>query len=1030
MIHSITSHMKNYFEQTPALLLPAQHKWQEKYGSFFKNLQDSLTKISNSLTPAITQDTSNNADKINEIGTQTLLPDTSIPDTSKIETKTNETIEALLLDTKTIVKKLNNGFTYYIRHNAYPSKNTASLHLVVRVGSTTEEEHEQGIAHFLEHLLFEGTESYGKQEIKHLLESEGAIFGADQNAHTSFNETVYKFNIPLSNPELINKTLHILREMATKATIADSAVEEERAVILDEISSESAAERYNKKRNAVLFEGSPYPHRYPSGMEKIVRKCTSDQIRKFYIDHYLPQNMALVAVGDFDKTEVEGLIQKHFSDIPHSSVPAIKHDFQPIERTESQFVCHVDPECTFPILQLHYPLTAASKSSEATLINLPQTLIDYFYHHMFNERLKEIISADEYPPFTYAKGYKKELVENFIYYRLTLLANEDTIPEAHKRILLELKRVQEHGFLPEEFEQAKKSYKTQLEHQESEKDHISNQELAKHYVSHFTDNDLLVDIPTIIRLKKELIDSVKLSDINLWSKILVLNPATVISAFLPESAADAFNPEIAKKINLEVSTETTSPYTYLSVDRPLLRHIPKPGEIIETTVFEKIGTTQWTLENGMNVYVRPSVQNEDTILIYANSIGGELSAPFEKRAAADIAATLYAESGTAGLTSSELNKIFKGTTIKQKIIISNYTTSLLTTSSKKDLETAFQLLYAAYNDRTLRENTFKRIKKENIDDQKHLQNSPEVQLVNIRNALCTQNHPRFQSITTEEYEKVDFQEVVDFLNQQFQNPGNFNLIITGNVDPEVLKALVEKYMAGIPSQGIRKNFDSIDFPGYEYPSGIVSHEIEGGIKSQCLTHISFPASSEDILDSRQLGMFTAGLLNTHLYDRLRLLKAENYSVECDYAITQIRGQEKTDPSSMEIEISGLPENIRELNKIVLDELKRLQEDGFTKEEITCYCIQLKEAYRKQLDIDSTWMSMLAHHSRWGADLNMIVENYHRLLDGFNENMAQEQLKKLFPLNRYVLLTQFPKKMAAIAVAPEIFAHSQSSDEKI
>lgn len=994
-----------YLQNCPSKI---RQSWQDKYSPFFKQLQESFVQkcsFKRTVVPTISNGTTTKTDGV---AAKTLQPEHGVKST---QVEIINLQQVLPLDPKTTRKTLDNGFTYYIRDNAYPSKETATLHLVVRAGSTDEQEHERGIAHFLEHLLFQGTENFGRQEIKRFLESKGASFGADQNAHTKFNETVYKFNIPLNDPELMDKTLCILREMVTKATLSESVIEEERAVILDEISGEDARNRYVDRRDALLFEGTPYPHRDPKGLETVIRECTPDQIRAFYKRTYLPKNMALVAVGGFDQKQVEELVQKHFGNIAPSAEPPIKHDFQPIKRKEPQFVCHADPEATTSLLQLHYPLKMELNSQDYTIQHVRLGILNSLYQLMFNKRLAEIVSDSDSPPFTFAKGAKEELVENLFYYRLTLVTNDGEIPTAYKHLLLELKRVQEHGFLPEEFEAAKKTYKAQLEHLEKEKGCVSNKELAKLYGSHFTDGSPYVDIAKIIDLKKNLLEPTKIEQVNAWNKVLTSSKNTIVSTLQPESLKDTVNPEILKKISEEAALETVTPYVHTVVDRPLIRKTPTPGKIVDTIIYEKSGVTKLSLENGMQVYIKPSTQKEDTILMYAVTSGGELSASYEKRAAAEMAVYLYVKSGQAGLTSSQLKKLLAGTTVGQLITIGNYTTSLLTTTTKNDLDTAFQLLYNTYADRSLRSEAFNLTKKAHLNDVKHQKNDPEFLFHSFKDALCTQNQPEFQPLKAEEYEKAEFQDAVDFLNTQLQNPGNYNLVITGNVEVDVIKQHVEKYLAGIPGQRTPFDFASLNYPSYEYPPGIVVQEIEGGAATPCQTHFSFPASAEDTKESRQLGNWTAGLLSMHLMDRLRFVKAETYAIDCDYSITSLPGQENSDPSSMELEISGLPENIRDLNEIVIKEIEKLQNEGFPKEEIKSYRAQVKERYRKAIDLDSTWLSIIASNARWGWDIDTTVENYHALLDSFDEKIAQDYLKKLFPLNRYVQVTLLPKQTA-------------------
>lgn len=986
-----------YFQSCPSKI---QQSWREKFGPIFKNLQECLTTSFSFRKSVTSTDTLNGtAIKTDGVVTKTLQPEIKGTAVGTIDQ------QVLPLEARTTFKKLDNGFTYYIRDNAYPVKETASLRLVIRAGSTDEQEHEQGLAHFLEHLLFHETESYGRQDIKRFFESKGSSFGGDQNTHTNFNETVYKFDIPLNDPELMDKALHILREMATKAQLSDSSVEEERAVILDEISNERAFQRYAKKMIGILFEGTPYPHRYPIGLQKIIRECTPDHIRAFYKRTYLPQNMSLIAVGDFDQAQVEKLIQKHFGDIAPSSAPEIKHDFRPVQRKEAQFFCYTDPENTSSHLDLNFPLKAEFLAGKATVGRTRQYVINYLYQAMFNRRLREMVIDAECPPFIEASGSRWQLAGNE-FYELSVKANNNEIPAAYKRILLELKRVREHGFLPEELESAIKNYKAVLEQAENEKDQISNNGFANEYISHFTDGVPFVDISKMIDLKKTLLEDVKLEDINAWSKVLTSDKGVVVSTSVPAAMGESVSPEILKKVREEAATETVTPYVSSFVERQLIRHIPKPGKVIETTFFEKTGVTQWILENGMHIYIRPS---KESVSIRSTIDGGFLSVPFEKRAAAKMAAKLYVRSNQGGLTPSEWNKALDGKNVNNSISIETYRTTLSTNSSKKDLETAFQCLCTAFTDTVPKQEAFNAIKKERVEAAKHQDKAPEFQFDSAILQLWTQNHPHFQPISEEEYAKAEFQDAVDFLNRQFHNPGNFNLVITGDVDLESTKQLVEKYLAGIPGQRIKRDFASFNYPGFQPPAGVIVKEIEAGLAQHCQTHFTFPASAQDTNESRRFGVFLAGLLGVHLRDRMRFVKAENYSIACNYEMTTLPGQEKTDPSVMELKISGLPENIRELNKTVLNEIERLQTEGFTSEEVASFKMQLKEVYRTRLAQDNAWLGLIPICPRWDWNIDAFVEELNRLVEDFDEKVAHDYLKKLFPLSNYVQVTQFPKK---------------------
>jgi zinc protease len=912
-------------------------------------------------------------------------------------------------DPQTICKTLENGFTYYIRKNDFPAPKTASLRLVVRAGSTDEQESERGMAHFLEHLVSTyDTENFTSHQIQKYFESVGAIMGPDQNAYTSYNETFYKLDIPLTDPKILENAIWMMSEWAFKSKLSAESVEQERRPVLDEIQNKGFATRYNNKKKSVLFEGTPYAERDVAGLEQVIKTCTAEQVQAFYKRWYQPNNIALVAVGDFDPENVEALIKQHFSAMPASPFPPATHKFTPISHIETRFVLHQDPEVPASLLELYFPLNTETISSEVTWEGIRQGITNNLCQEMFTARLNELISESTHPPFTGAHASKQELRLGLHYFKCRVTANNGEFEKAFKQMLLEIKRAKQHGFLPEELEEAKEHYLAGLNSSEKDKDYQDTKSLASVYADHFSDEDSAPDLGTVLQIKKKLLETVSLAEVNRWFRFLTPAKGTVVTALTPESPV--LTPPTKERLEQlieEAAKEEVQPYVHVPLDRPLLRTSPVPGKIVETKFYEKEGVTEWVLENGMHVFVRPSQYKENQILSFMVAKGGKLASDLKDRASVEMAEYVHDNSGLAGLTSAQLKKFFKQTDIIHLPILRNYSVSFIDSAPKDQLESLFQLLHASIADPGYRSISFEADKKELINDLKFRHHYPDTVFIDTHVILSTQNHPAFRPLEPEEIEKADYETAISFLNKRFSNPANFNLTLVGNLDLEAVKPLVERYLAGIPQKGPKE--EHFDLPGYEYPAGIATQELEGGIEASSKCHISFPAPVADEKRERQFGTWTAFLVRAHLINKFRWEQGQTYGVSCSFSLTSVPGNNKTDPCSMELMFTALPENMASLREKITEELARIQAEGFTEEEYATFKAEMQEERRKAIAKDATWMVLISSSALWGWGIDSILEDYNKQLDEFSPQIAQEMTKKLFPLNRYTQVTMHPKK---------------------
>ena len=982
---------------------------QEKFGPFFASLKQQLQKVCKIKTASASPPTTAPIGKVENAATQ--LRPSATDKTEKISLD-----EVIPFDPKTTLKTLPNGFTYYIRKHDYPSTKTASLRLVVNAGSSDEKEEERGIAHLIEHLVYvHDTESFAKIQIREYLESVGVMAIVDQNAFTTYNKTVYQIDIPLQNPEVLEKAIFILSEWATKSKLLDKSVEEERSIVLDEIVNESSVSRSNKKKIEMLFEGTPYPERDPGGLVKVIKECTPDQVRQFYKRWYQPNNMALVAVGDFDPQQVEKFIKAYFSPISSSPYPAATHDFLPVEHKETRFLFHIDPEISATEFNLFFPIETGKIHSGSTMAGVRQEIIDAFFHAMFNARLRELMCERDDPPYTDISGDKVEYFPNLFHYVLAVTANNGELQKAFKQSILEIRRLQQYGFLPEEFEETKANYLSALKNLEKEKELKSTAALAQNYVDHFSEKSPAYDIEASLKIRRKLLDQISLQDVNEWIHLLTNQSAPLITVTAPESPhLVPPTQEQLEGILREVELDELVPYQHAALDKPLLRSSPTPGKIVATQLHEKVGVTEWRLENGMRVFCKPTQLKDNIILSCLSAIGGELASDPKDRPSVEMAQYIIGNSGLGNYSKKQLSKYFKKNHMKLGMAMENYTSSYVAKAPKTEIEKMFQMLHACLADPGYDKKGFEAKKKEVINDLKFRHHDPDLLYHETHVALSTQNHPSFICLEPEQIEQVDYETALAFLQSRFSNPTNFDLVIVGNITPEEIQPLIENYMAGIPKKGERER--TFNLPGYEYPPGIAKKELGGEKNSSSKCHLSFPSPIPDDRRLRNYGVWTASLVTRQLKKKFRFEQGKTYTINCQFSITSVPGQNKTDPCSMEIGFTSLPEIMNGFTEKVVQELGRMQAEGFTDEDLAILKAEVKEAFRTSLDHDTVWLSFLIFAARWDRDINTLVDDYYSDLDAFTLQDAQEMMRNLFPLNRYTQVVMHPKQPQAAAAA--------------
>jgi zinc protease len=530
--------------------------------------------------------------------------------------------DTLPVDPNVKIGKLGNGLTYYIRQNKKP-KQKVELRLVVNAGSILEDDSQQGIAHLSEHMAFNGTTHFQKNDIISFLQSIGVKFGNDLNAYTSFNETVYILPIPTDKPANIDKGFQILEDWAHNVTYKNEDIDAERPVVLEESRlGKGARDRMFRKIYPQLFAGSLYANRLPIGLDSIIKNQNYETIRKFYKDWYRPDLMAVIVVGDIDPGKAEMLVKKYFSGLanPQNERPRIYAPVPPYQKSESKVV--TDKEATSYSLIVNY--SSEKISPVVTLGEYKEDLTKEIFTTLLNQRLREL-TQKENPPFIFAFGNFGSYARGYESFSGTIGTGDKDPTTGLKAFEEELERVKKYGFTKPELDRAKSDMLTEMETMFKEKDKTESENYTSEYVRNFLTQEPTPGIEKENTYYKELLPHISIEDVNNIGKKLQQNSNQFIALTGPEPSPGKELPTSDDLLAVAASVEKMDikPYEEKVISTSLMSTEPKPGKIISTKKNAVLGTTEFTLNNGVTVTIKPTDFKNDEILMNAIRPGGK-----------------------------------------------------------------------------------------------------------------------------------------------------------------------------------------------------------------------------------------------------------------------------------------------------------------------------------------------------------------------------------------------------------------------
>ena len=718
------------------------------------------------------------------------------------------------------IGKLDNGLTYYIRHNAWPEQR-AEFYIAQRVGSIQEDDNQRGLAHFLEHMAFNGSKHFKGNEMLRWCESIGVKFGTDLNAYTSIDQTVYNIsNVPTTREGIVDSCLLILFDWADGLLLENEEIEKERGVIHEEWRLRTSAQMRMLERDLPkLYPGSKYGHRMPIGLMEIIDNFERPFLQAYYEKWYRPDNQAIIVVGDVDVDKVEQKIKTLFSPIKLPVNPAKVTTYPVPDNNEAIYIIDKDKEQSYNIVEVlmkHETFPDSLKGSLAYII------ADYFKDaamSMLNDRLKEFAEKPESPFLQASVGDGNYLLSRGVdAFEMAILPKDGQTEDAVKAVLTEARRAAEFGFTPTEYNRFKANYTSNLDKQYSNKDKRYNSQFVSSYVQNFLNNEPIPSIDFVYQTMKQIVPLLPIDGVNMVMKELVSPSDTnlVVMNFNNEKEDAVYPTEDGMKQAIaQARAAQIEAYVDNVKDEPLMTKLPKPGKIKKEVKNDKFGYSELTLSNGVKVVLKQTDLKKDQVLLRGEGFGGESLYGEEELPNLRMFGNVIEASGLGNFSHTELEKALAGKIASASMYMSNYREHVNGSSTPKDVETMLQLVYLYFTNINKDQKSFDNLMQTTEVQLKNRLLQPENVFADSLTLTMGNHHPRVKPMTVDDLKKVSYDRILQMAKERTANAAAYTFTIIGNYDEQTIRPLIEQYLGSLPSQKkVEKGkFIDMDFKG-------------------------------------------------------------------------------------------------------------------------------------------------------------------------------------------------------------------------
>jgi zinc protease len=878
------------------------------------------------------------------------------------------------------INKLENGLSYYINKNTFHEKK-AAFRLVVKAGSALETEEQRGIAHFVEHLVFRGSDNFKDMEVVKYLESIGAQFGADTNAYTSFDRTVYMLDVPLDNPKDLDKAILMLSDFAFRAHLKDEVIDEERNIILDELRLYLGSNtRVSEKHLKFFLKNTSYEDRLPIGKEEVIKNSSYENIRDFYNTWYKPENMAVIVVGDIDENVVKNSIETHFN-IPKNE-EFIEPKYIVNEKNYTDFSIVYDPEIAMSSIELikikkSDPITS-SKDIKKYLENL-------ILNGILNERFSDLSQSDN-PSFMIAGTYNGRVLTSLEVNNYFAQCYKNKHLQALEAIMLEIQRIKKHKISLAEFKRTKIIIENDIEDNLINLDNLENETIIQDFIDNFIHDDILLSQVDLLNLEKKLLSDISFDEISLKCESFFDENYWTIAYTGPEDAKIDENQllntiEQAKKIDVEPLKEEISDNNF---DAKISLY-----KLISSKKNENLNTLALEFENGLKVVFKQTNLKKDEIIISSFAKQGSAYLPKKLINSENIAIPYYYESGLGGIHPTKLDKFLriKNSDISIGLGFNNRTISAST--NNEAFEDILKIINRIFTTKNYRENAFNTLMTKEKEFSSEVSINPSYVFSNkIENILYNNNY----LLSSKNLANVNFTEIQNIIDQFFTDPDGFTFYIVGDFNLDKAVDLVSKYLGGITSSA-----NKIDLlkklPSIAFNSKNEKNFIHVGLEDKSEARVIFKLNNQAMEKEKSwynLNILTT-LLNQKLLDILRQENHQSYGVRVNHSCLFVPS---LDSFNLNITFSGSKENTSNMVDIVKKHIKSFLEYGASEDEIRTAKLIIKKDFDENIKYNNTWIDFLMNADKRNLDPNIFID-YEKILDDISKEDLLIFSQKLF-----------------------------------
>ncbi len=899
---------------------------------------------------------------------------------------------------------LENGLTYYIRSNAEP-KNRASFYMIQNVGAILEEDHQNGLAHFLEHMAFNGTENFPEKGILNTLERHGVAFGYNINAYTAQDETVYNLSeVPTDRPGLMDTCLLVLNDWSNYLLLSEEEIDAERGVIAEEWRTRrNAGFRVYRESMPYIYNNSKYARRDVIGDIDVIRNFKHDELRDFYHDWYRTDLQAIAVVGDFNAEEMEKKVIELFSKIPAVKNPKERYIVSIPDNDEPVFGLVTDREADQSIISL-YIREQMDQPGIETADQLRNDYIRQLFNWMMSQRISELLQKGD-PPFVAGSILRSSLTRKNDVTLIRAIAKTNEEALALGSILEEAERAKRYGFSPGELDRAKSHYLNMLENRVKEKDKITNDQYARQYRAHYLENTAYLDVETELELMRVLYSTISPEDFMQlmpdWFSLK--NNVLVISGPESEDVTHLSEQEALELLNTSSNAEV-EPYQDVELETALISDELVAGTVVSERKITGLDAEEWTLSNGAKVIYKFADYEKDNIGFRAYSPGGTSLYERDYLPSLGMLPDFVLMYGVSDFDQTTLKKMLTGKTVKLSIDLNELSEGLTGSASPNDFETFMQLVHLRFTAPRFDQEAHKAIASRYLSFVENMSKNPQKIMSDSLTMILSDYHPRARVMNTEYIQDVEFEMIEKAYRERYSNASDFTFFFVGNIQKEELIPYVERYIASLPSSGKRESWIDREV-----------NEPDGRLVREIVLDLSVPKSTSVIVlnqsikytpENQVMMRMIRGILDLRFVETIREEEDGTYGVMINTSLSHFPDEKATLFTMFDTD----PEKVQYLKGLIYEELENLMKGGPQQKDLSKTAENMLKEREQNREHNNYWMNALFNYSLHGYNPDDPA-NYEQIIQSVTIKDVQRFMKRLYRNANIVDLVFYPAEIS-------------------